>query len=157
MLLFLDTEFTDFIDCELISIGFVSEDGNHQLYLEVDDFRKEACNPFVQAAVLPQLGKARDAIRPKAEVGPYIRSWLSQFTEITLVCDSYLDLELLADILDGEWPANMKDRLDMREAMATKEFQTAQAKFHTLERPWHHALHDAERLRQGWLAFSHSL
>lgn len=38
MLIFLDIEFTDFIDCELISIGMVSEDGKHVLYLEVQDF-----------------------------------------------------------------------------------------------------------------------
>jgi len=38
MLIFLDIEFTDFVDCELISIGMVSEDGKHVLYLEVQDF-----------------------------------------------------------------------------------------------------------------------
>jgi len=38
MLVFLDTKFTDFIDCELISIGIVSEDGRHECYLEVQDF-----------------------------------------------------------------------------------------------------------------------
>src|SRR5471030_2296502 len=61
MLIFLDTEFTDFIDCDLISIGMVSEDGQHELYLERSDYRAEWCNSFVHAAVLPQLGGAGPA------------------------------------------------------------------------------------------------
>ena len=59
MLIFLDTEFTDSLDCDLISIGMVSEDGEHELYLERSDYRMEWCNSFVHAAVLPQLGSAR--------------------------------------------------------------------------------------------------
>ncbi len=55
MLLFLDTEFTDFIDIDLISIGLVSEDGSATFYAERNDYRREAASDFVRVAVLPHL------------------------------------------------------------------------------------------------------
>jgi hypothetical protein len=47
MLVFLDTEFTDFLNCDLISIGMVSEDGQHELYAERSDYEASLCNSFV--------------------------------------------------------------------------------------------------------------
>ncbi len=44
MLIFLDTEFTDFIDCDLISIGMVSEDGRHFFYAEREDYQRDWTN-----------------------------------------------------------------------------------------------------------------
>lgn len=152
MLIFLDTEFTDFIDCELISIAMVTVDGAQRFYLEVEDFRREACNAFVQAAVWVHLGKLQDAGTPKAEVEPRIQSWLAQFDEVILACDSQFDLDLLADVLDGNWPGNVTGHLDLRAAMRSAAFQVAAAKAHTSDHPWHHALYDAEAHRQGWLA-----
>jgi hypothetical protein len=38
MLVFFDTEFTNFTECELISIGFVSVDGHHEFYCELTDY-----------------------------------------------------------------------------------------------------------------------
>ncbi len=38
MILFLDTEFTDFQQPDLISIGLVSECGSHEFYAERNDF-----------------------------------------------------------------------------------------------------------------------
>jgi hypothetical protein len=58
----LDTEFTDFIDCDLISVGMVSEDGQHEFYVERSDYQTQWCNQFVRSAVLPQLGKAGPAL-----------------------------------------------------------------------------------------------
>jgi len=56
MRVFVDTEFTDFIDCDLISVGLVAEDGR-EFYGERSDFDMRACSEFVRAAVLPQLGQ----------------------------------------------------------------------------------------------------
>lgn len=47
MLVFLDTEFTDALDCDLISLAMVREDGQHELYLERSDYRDEWCSGFV--------------------------------------------------------------------------------------------------------------
>lgn len=57
MLIFLDTEYTDPQNIDLISLGLVSEDGKHELYCERTDYKKDLCNGFVQTAVLPHLGK----------------------------------------------------------------------------------------------------
>ena len=54
MLIFLDTEFTDFVDCDCIAIGLVAEDGR-EFYAELTDYRQEACSDCVRETVLPLL------------------------------------------------------------------------------------------------------
>lgn len=58
---YVDTEFTDFLDCELISIGLVADDGR-EFYGERSDFEQSSCSEFVRAAVLPQLGQYPDRV-----------------------------------------------------------------------------------------------
>lgn len=152
MLLFLDTEFTDFIDCDLISIGMISEDGQHELYLERSDYRADWCSDFVRAAVLPLLGHSGAAVN-RAELTDRLTAWFATLPEaVTIACDSFTDWELLHDALDHHRPANLKGRYDLRDAEATPVFQEAAAKYHAQGHPWHHALHDAYANRYGWLA-----
>ncbi|MBD8566228.1 3'-5' exoribonuclease [Oxalobacteraceae sp. CFBP 8763] len=152
MLLFLDTEFTDALDCDLISIGLVSEDGQHELYLERSDYRAEWCNSFVRAAVLPQLGRAGvpceiDGLRSQ------IAKWLGKFVNpVTVACDSFIDWELLVDILGPERPSNLLGPYDIRKHLNQNKFNHGVAEYHAIQGPWHHALHDAKALRHGWLA-----
>lgn len=117
MLIFLDTEFTDFIDCDLISIGMVSEDGRYQLYLERSDYRNDWCSDFVHAAVLPQLGQFSAAVT-RAELAKQLIEWFSTLPcSVTIACDSYTDLELLLDALDYERPENLTaGYYDLRDA-----------------------------------------
>mgnify|MGYP003705540817 CR=1 FL=1 len=61
MLIFLDTEFTDFIDTELISIGLVDENGR-EFYAESTQYRQEACSDFVRQVVVPLLGQHKDRV-----------------------------------------------------------------------------------------------
>ena len=90
MLIFLDTEFTDFIDCELISIGLVSEDGQHAFYAEVEDFDRAKCIPYVQSGIWPLLGKIPDAIMKRAELAQRLRTWFTGLPcSVTIACDSY--------------------------------------------------------------------
>ncbi|WP_253190215.1 3'-5' exoribonuclease [Paraburkholderia phenazinium] len=49
---FIDTEFTDFEACQIISVAIVGEDG-HEFYGEVSDFERPLCNNFVRDTVLP--------------------------------------------------------------------------------------------------------
>lgn len=77
MLVFLDTEFTDFIDFELISIGLVSEDGKHVLYLEVQDFDRSKCSAFVQSAVWSHLGHNNDTAVCKADLPSRLWDWFA--------------------------------------------------------------------------------
>lgn len=156
MLIFLDAEFTDFIDCELISIGMVSEDGLQELYLEVQDFDRSQCKAFVQAAVWSQLGKVDGASIPKAELAGRLRQWFDSLpSDMVLACDSQHDRDLLADVLDDVWPATISGWLDLRACHVNPVFDRATAAHHaTTGQPWHHALYDAYALRAGWLALS---
>lgn len=154
MLVFLDTEFTDFIDRELISIGMVSQDGKHELYLEVQDFDRSKCNSFVQSSVWSQLGHIEEAIVRKAEVQARLRNWFATLPRsMVIACDSQHDRDLLADALQGKWPANLTNWFDLRPLIDTGVFDRAVAQYHTQARPWHHALYDAHAHRVGWLAW----
>lgn len=154
MLVFCDTEFTDFLDFELISIGLVSEDGRHELYLEVQAIDRQKCNAFVQAAVLPQLGQVTDAVVGKDKLADRLREWFSALPyEVMLACDSPHDRDQLSDVLDGEWPANIAGWLTLQPAAAQPIFNEAVTQYHAAGHPWHHALHDAHALRAGWQAW----
>lgn len=154
MLIFLDTEFTDFIDCELISVGMVSEDGQYSLYLEVQDFERDKCNAFVQKEVWASLGKIKSSIVRKSEVGDLIRAWFKTLPRsVTLACDSEHDRRLLAIALAGPWPANLSGWYDLRPLIDTTVFHSAVERYHNPDRPWHHALFDAQAHRAGWLAW----
>lgn len=155
MRLFLDTEFTDFIDCELISIGMVSEDGQHEFYAEVEDYDRAKCNPYVQCGIWPLLGKSPGAILPRANLVEQLRTWFAGLPRsLIIACDSYQDWELLVDVLDGEVPANIAGRADLRGLIDTTVFHKAVYQYHAQPgQPWHHALHDARAHRAGWMAW----
>lgn len=155
MLVFLDTEFTDFIDCDLISIGMVSEDGRYQLYLERSDYRGDWCSDFVRAAVVPHLGQHGAAVT-RAVLADRLTEWFATLPpSVTIACDSYTDMELFLDALDHLRPMNLTaGYYDLRDAEATPTFQEAATHYHAQGRPWHHALHDAQANRAGWLAWT---
>jgi hypothetical protein len=152
MLVFLDTEFTDSLDCDLISLGMVHEDGQHELYLERSDYRDDWCNSFVRAAVQPQLGAAGPAVT-KNQRAARLAAWFAELpSPVTVACDSFTDWELLLDALGDERPANLGSYLDLRPAAASPVFSRAVVRYHEDHGPWHHALHDARAIRQGWKA-----
>lgn len=153
MLVFIDYEFTDFIDCELISLAMVSEDGRHDIYLELADFDRTKCNAFVQYAVCSQLGQLPAALVCRSEMGERLRSWFATLPNgLILASDSQHDRDLLADALDGNWPANVVGWLNLRPLTNSLAFNAALTHYHSTEKPWHHALHDASANRAGWLA-----
>ena len=156
MLVFLDTEYTDSLDCDLISIGMVSEDGSHELYLERSDYEETWCSSFVRAAVLPQLGKAGPPL-DRNQLAAALLSWFHSLPcEVTVTCDNFTDWELLIDALDGQELAKLLGYTDLREAASSPEFNHAVCRYHESGAPWHHALHDAKASRQGWLALHHA-
>lgn len=153
MLVFLDTEFTDFIDCELISLAVVSDDGSHQIYLEVADFDRLKCSAFVQSAIFSQLGQYPDALVSRTQIAERLRRWFATLTDsVTIACDSQHDRDLFADVLDGNMPENLVGWLDLRPLAENPAFHAAMMRYHQLSKPYHHALHDANANRAGWLA-----
>ncbi|CAN7759112.1 3'-5' exoribonuclease [compost metagenome] len=157
MLVFLDTEFTDFIDCELISIGMVTADGR-DFYAEVQGFDIAKCSEFVRGAVCEVLGQSVNASILRAALPERIRAWFASLsTSAVVACDSFIDWELLLDALSNEFPPNIVGRYDLGPLATLPQFQRAVAEYHAeAGHPWHHALHDAHAHRAGWLAIGAS-
>ena len=98
MRIYFDTEFTHLegnAKRELISAGFVSEDGR-EWYAEISDFNRALCSVFVVSTVLPLLeGKAETTIAV-AMFGPRLSAWLTSFGEdVELIADHSADWELV--------------------------------------------------------------
>ena len=149
MKLFCDTEFTDFIDCELISIGIVDENGR-EFYAEVTDFARERCSGFVVETVLPLLGQYPDGlVLNKYQTAHALMQWLEPYREggATVCVDYQTDWDLFCDLLAGSsvmefvtglmiWPDLDQQRI---------EDWWAETQF-----PRHMALYDARANRHGY-------
>ena len=106
MLIFIDTEFTDFDHMELISVGLVTEDGENEFYAEVP-VKLAKCNDFVIDTVLPQLGQVPGAQCTKKELKQRLLQWLQPFANHSpTICFDYSgDWQLLCSALDDEIPS----------------------------------------------------
>lgn len=156
MLIFLDTEFTDFMDCDLISIGMVSQDGRHVFYAERSDYRKDWESNFVRTEVLPHLGRHPASVCTGDELTRRLWIWFGTLPrQVQIACDSTRDQVLLWKALDQSLPRNLdKTRFDLASLIDTTVFHQAVCQYHAQgDRPWHHALHDAHAHRAGWMAW----
>ncbi len=145
MKVFIDTEFTDFIDCHLISLGMVTE-RDEEFYAEVP-YPDKACSAFVREVVLKliQLVKYPDAKCEKDELRSRILDWLKlvrRGNEVLEICYDYqTDWDLFADALDGDIPSFIKPRLvnsEISDLLFEQFFE------HNRDHYQHHALHDAK-------------
>lgn len=145
MLVFIDTEFTDFIECHLISLGMVTERGE-EFYAEVP-YPDEACSAFVREVVLklievvnfPDAKCEKDALRLR------ILDWLKLIRrgneDIQICYDYQTDWDLFTDALSGEIPSFVKPRLvnsEISELLFEQFFE------HNRDHYQHYALHDAK-------------
>lgn len=146
MKIFIDTEFTDFIDCHLISLGMVTERGE-KFYAEAP-YPDKACSAFVREVVLklievvnyPNAKCEKDVLRSR------ILDWLKlvrRGNEDLQICYDYqTDWDLFfADALDGDIPSFIKPRLvnsEISELLFEQFFEKNREFYHQ-----HHALHDA--------------
>lgn len=166
MYLFLDTEFTDFKHMDLISIGFVSEDGAHEFYREVHhipDYRSD----FVNQVVMPLLdnsAKSHDLVAYE------LKEWIDELpgSEVTVVVDYVGDWQLMNKLFAKAAPSKyvyckllnpaflhmLHSRgIHMQDATArgfAALMQGMQDYYQTDPRQ-HHALVDARANRQGWV------
>jgi len=149
MRLFVDTEFTDFIDCELLSIGIVSEDGR-EFYGERNDVDLTRCSDFARVAVLPLLGREAPIIGSEQHLSDHLKLWLEQFrptSPVIVSVDYPMDWELFTYLVrDTETlntPAWIKGQ-SIRNAIDPKDIEQYWAVNGRLA---HHALHDARANR----------
>ena len=143
MKIFLDTEFTDFIDLHLISFGMAAEAGE-EFYAEVP-YPDRACSAFVREAVIPLLGRYPDAKCSKEELRTRIWTWLEivrrDEDEVMEICiDSQVDWDLFADAMDYRVPSWCKRTLLGQQNIN----ELLLYDFHRRHKlPEHHALYDA--------------
>lgn len=110
MLVFIDTEFTDFDSMGLISIGMAAEDGS-SFYMENSQYDKQLCSEFVNEIVIPLLSQTPDVARPLIKIEDTIRDWFSSFTEpVTMVIDYVGDWMLFHKLMQSELPPIIDNR-----------------------------------------------
>ena len=158
MLIFLDTEFTDFARPDLISLALVSEDGR-EFYAERNDYHRDACSTFVRETVLPLLGRVPDATCNRAELTERLHEWFDQLPEpATIIYDFEGDRQLLVWAILGRAyrnpPANFGEPLHLDGHTITHPmFEQALNRVYTEDWPAHHALADARALMAGYRAW----
>ncbi|CDY78035.1 hypothetical protein BGLT_00908 [Caballeronia glathei] len=137
---FLDTEFTDFKACQLISIAVMSEDGR-EFYGECSDFDRPLCSDFVRDTVLPQLGNFPGRSMPFSQLREELQAWLLAVPlkpKPILCYDFEGDLGLTHRLLGGPMPRGWKT-----ENVAQKLDVARLAEYVAAHGGMHHALHDA--------------
>ena len=157
MLVFLDTEFTDFVRPDLISIGLVAEDGR-EFYAELDDYQRDNCNDFVRKNVVPLLGRVPGAICNRAELTGRLRAWFDSLPEkTTIIYDFAGDWQLLSKVMFSQQqlpPTNFGEPLHLDNSTITHPvFEKALNFTYTQDWPPHHALADARALMAGYRAW----
>ena len=161
LLVFLDTEFTQFLHIDLISLALVPERGE-PFYAERNDFRMEDCSDFVRAVVLPKLGLP-DQRLTKSQLAHALHGWFQAVAEpVEVVYDYFSDWELLADaLLDAgldRLPKNLVSHLHLgEETLGTQAFRDAQEAVHRSGLERHHALADAVALCAGFQAWQKTI
>lgn len=158
MLVFFDTEFTDFIRPDLISIALVSEDGR-EFYAERTDYHRDACNAFVRETVLPLLGRVPGVACSRSELTCRLRDWFEALPEPAIIIyDFEGDWLLLVKAILGRpqtmLPDNFGEPLHLDNSTITHPvFKQAQSHIYTQNWPPHHALADARVLMAGYRAW----
>ncbi|QDD64288.1 hypothetical protein EJD96_08980 [Herbaspirillum seropedicae] len=149
---FIDTEFTDFADPQLISIGMASETGE-EFYAEIP-YDLQHCSEFVKETVLPMLGYASEAEMTKDDLREKIARWL-RITRprhgVLRICYDYqTDWDLFVEAMGGQIPTWCIGRL-----VADRINELLRREYHQQNcLPEHHALNDARANRY---AFQESL
>ena len=140
MRVFIDTEFTDFIDCHLISLGMVAESGE-EFYAEVD-YPESSCSPFVRQVVIPLLHMHIKCNRDnlKQQIINWLKLVRRSNEEIKICFDYQTDFDLLLDAINGELPSFAKGENISRgiSELLIYDFWKKNPSLHE-----HHALYDA--------------
>jgi len=157
MLIFLDTEFTSFLNHDLISLGLVSELGD-EFYAERNDYLYEDCTEFVCETVRPLLGRVEGARCSLPVLRYRLCTWFDALPEAaTVVFDYQTDWDLLicalTDQMNDSLPANLGGKLLLAPDLENDPvFLNAYNSVFSEAWPPHHALADARALREGYMA-----
>lgn len=166
MLIFLDTEFTGLNQAkpDLISIGLVDASGR-EFYAELPESHWTVqCNEWVHFNVLPHLWHGK-YVHSKESIAESLAAWIEIIPEESVIITDFAEADFFKQLkpLLTRWPKNLSTWPIELSAWSLDDELASQARkikdqYHTLERPAHHALHDAHALRlatlflidQGW-------
>jgi len=146
---YVDTEFSDFTDLQLLSIALVM--GETEFYAEADHL-PDSCTPFVRETVIPLLRKRPSDVLPPLHMREALVAWLLRVKGaadcVVVSYDAFEDWVLLVEVI-GRCPQwlrgdNIRHRVDE---------QARAGFFQTSGLPPHHALHDARALQHGHCAW----
>ena len=154
---FIDTEFTGLGQrCpHLISIGLISEDGQHTFYAELTpESYMEKVTPWVQDNVLPLLESGDHVLQPDT-LRKQLADWLTSLGEVVIATDEpEYDIAFLRALLE-RWPTNVAKeplRLNMNYLHDFDAFEATMDAAYASGLRRHHALDDAKANRFGWIA-----
>lgn len=164
MFVFLDTEFTDFVNPKLLSLALVGEDGR-EFYAERMDYDPTVCSDFVRDAVLPLFGRVPGTSCNSEQFTARVRDWFEQLREpVTVLFDYCADRDLLNRIASGYPsadlgpPANVSQKIQLWEnTVCDPIFVQAATGTYSDQWPRHHALADARALMAGYRAWRASI
>jgi hypothetical protein len=157
MRIYYDTEFTSLdgnVDWDMISAGFISETGE-EWYVEITNFLREDCSPFVVETVLPLLGMGDTAPERMASTHFAWRfcNWLETFKEpIQLVSDHSVDWHIIQGYCYAEFaafPVKVQGQVWIRSDKPSIQRALVNVEKEFWEKNpgmIHHALYDARRL-----------
>jgi len=105
VVIFPDTEFTDFANMDMISIGAVVEHSDDEFYAEVSDHREYLRSGFVQVHVMCHTDMAKYG-KPKKEVAEDFANWVDSLDaeEALFVVDYVGDWQLIHDLFQIKSP-----------------------------------------------------
>lgn len=153
MRVYLDTEFTQFTQPQLISIGLAADDGR-EFYAVMKSIPLHHCSAFVREIVLPIIEHWPSATLDRRELQQSLRQWLNKSAEpLEIVCDFATDAELLIELIGGQTALGLREfniaGVTVLSAMLCEQITHAVDRYFAEPRQWprHHALEDARALR----------
>lgn len=155
--IFFDTEFSSLVasDVYLISAGFISEDGKHEFYEEINSIPLHECSQFVKDVVIPLLDAPESKRVSLALFGAHLVEWLNSFDEpVTLVTDYAGDWLLVREAI-GDLYSELKHSVKGMAVYCGANTVDVEEHFwsrYENQGKQHHAMYDARCLRECWLA-----
>lgn len=147
-MVFLDTEFTNLQNPQLISIGLAAESGEG-LYLEVP-FSYPTTSKFVRDTVIPLLDHSPESFCSHPHLAGRLIEWLDRLRDpdvtVLLAYDHDYDWRLFLSAIANRQQVSMRNTLiwNNLDDLTVKRYYDD-----TGEAP-HHALHDARANRAGY-------
>jgi len=139
----------------LISVGVV-DDAGETFYMELEmgkhGWSMSKCSTFTMDVVLPLL-QGGDCVGTNEEVATKLQAWIEKRHVEQVMSDHIMDWHFFNKLLKHHWPKNLATNCFFLSNVESDVYQHEyQDRFDAYLNPRHHALNDAEALREAQLA-----